>query len=313
MLDAPIEYNGIELNTIEEMGNGVRRGCLIEEFDYGRSQGMGYTEKRSQDDGLDASDVYMGARYISLTGTVFGNTIGDLFDRLQSIRTALTPTIAYDVDQPDYGYIPLTFSLPTNDTAFPTGTPDVFVKPLEFRCRPVGQPQFSIRRDMGAFAGGGMQPGSNAGEKGGAVNWRATLECKDPRMYVRPDVWLPFTGNVTGAPIINRGDYPAPLDVLLGVTSSAAGSKVEIDVGGSNMVIALGALTNAVVRYSGELKVLTVQTTGIDTLRMDMLSFNNDTTHPKVSPRDGEIYNIRLVGAVTLAAGTRLMYSESFA
>jgi len=307
MLDAPIEYNGVSLNTVTDVGNGIRKGCLLEEFDYGRSQGMGYTEKRSRDDGLDASDVFMGARYIALTGTVFGDSPSDLFDRLQSIRAALTPTIAYDVAQSDYGYIPLTFSLPTNDPAF------AGVKELEFRARPVGQPQFSIRRDMGAFAGGGMQGGSNAGEKGGAVQWRGTLECKDPRMYVRPEVWLPFTTAQTGVPIINRGDYPAPLDVLLGVTSSAAGSKVEIDVGGSNMVIALGALTNAVVRYSGTLKVLTLQTTGIDTLRMDMLSFNNNTTHPKVQPRDGEVYNIRLIGAITLAAGTRLMYSESFA
>ena len=312
MLDAPIEYNGQQLNTVEEVGNGIRRGCLIEEFDYGRAQGMGYTEKRSQDDGLDTSDVFMGARYISLTGTVFGDSIGDLFDRLQSVRTALTPTIAYDVDQPDHGYIPLTFSLPTNDTAFPTGTPNVFVKPLEFRCRPVGQPQFSIRRDTGAFAGGGMD-GGNAGEKGGAVQWRATLECADPRMYVRPDVWIPFTTAKTGEPIVNRGDYPAPLDVLLGVTSSAADAKVEIDVGGSNMVITLGVLSNAVVRYSGTLKVLTVQTTGIDTLRMDMLSFASNTTHPKVSPKDGEVYNIRLIGTMVLAVGTRLMYSESFA
>jgi hypothetical protein len=306
MLDAPITYNGVELNTIIEVGNGVRKGCLIEEFDYGRSQGMGYTEKRSQDDGLDASDVFMGARYISLTGTVFGETPGDLFDRLQTVRTALTPTIAYDVGQPDYGYIPLQFSLPTEDAAFG------LAKELEFRARPVGQPQFSIRRDMGAFAGGGMNGPSNAGEKGGAINWRATLECKDPRMYVRPDIWVPFTGAVTGQPIVNRGDYPAPLDVLLGVTSSTAGGKVEIDVGGSTLIIALPSLTNAVVRYSGQLKVLTVQTTGIDTLRMDLLTLGTSQTHPKVQPKDGEVYNVRVTG-VTLSAGTRLMYSESFA
>jgi hypothetical protein len=311
MLDAPITYNGVELNTILDTENGVRRGCVVEEFDYGRSQGLGYTEKRSQDDGLDASDVFMGARYIALAGTVFGNTPGDLFDRLQTIRTALTPTIAYDVGQPDYGYIPLQFSMPTEDTAFPTGFPDVFVKPLEFRARPVGQPQFSIRRDMGAFAGGGMD-GGNAGEKGGAVSWRATLECKDPRMYVRPDVWIPFTTAKTGQPVVNRGDYPAPLDILLGINSSAANGRFEVDIGGSNMVIDLPSLTNAVVRYSGQLKVLTVETGGIETLRMDLLKFNNNTTHPKVQPGSG-VYNIRFFFTSSVAAGTRLMYSESFA
>ena len=310
MLDAPVEYNGVQLNTVttEGLPGGVRQGCLLEEFDYGRAQGMGYTEKRAQDDGLDASDVYMGARYISLTGVVYGATPANLFDRLQSIRSALTPTIAYDIDQPDYGYLPLQFSLPTEDPAF-----GGVVKELEFRCRPMGQPQFSIRRDSGAFAGGGMD-GGNAGEKGGAVMWRATLECKDPRMYVRPDVWVPFTTAQTGQPIINRGDYPAPLDILLGVTSSSATGRVEIDVGGGTIIIALPSLANAVVRYSGELKVLTVQTSGsiIDTLRMDLLTFATKD-HPKVQPRDGEVYNIRLYNSVVLATGTRLMYSESFA
>lgn len=313
MLDAPVEYNGFQLNTIEELGNGVRRGCMLEEFDYGRSQGMGYTEKRSQDDGLDASDVFMGARYISLTGTVYGRTPGDTFDLLQQVRSALTPTIAYDVGQADYGYIPLTFSLPTEDTAFPTGTPDVYVKELEFRARPVGQPQFSIRRDTGSLAGGSMETPSNLGEKGSAVQWHATLECKDPRMYVRPDIWIPFTGNITGQAITNRGDYPAPLDVLLGVTSSTATGKVQIDVGGSSLIIALGVMTNAVVRYSGQLKVLTVQTTGIDTLRMDLLTLGTSQQHPKVQPKDGEVFNVIVTPTVVLAAGTRLMYSESFA
>jgi hypothetical protein len=318
MLDAPVTYNGTDLNTIEMMGNGVRRGCMLEEFDYGRAQGMGYTEKRSQDDGLDASDVFLGARYINLTGTVYGENPGDTFDRLQAVRSALTPTVAYDVGQPDYGYIPLQFSMPTNDTAFESpGSPGVYVKELEFRARPVGQPQFSIRRDMGALPGGGMQGDSSLGEKGGAIQWRATLECKDPRMYVRPDIWVPFTTPQTGVPIYNRGDYPAPLNVLLGVTSSSANSGIEIDVGGSTLKIALPSLANAVVRYSGELKVLTVDTGGIDTLRMDLLTLGTNQQHPKVmptSPTHSEVYNIRFTGtAPVLAAGTRLMYSESFA
>jgi hypothetical protein len=307
MLDAPVTYNGADLNTIEMVGNGVRRGCLLEEFDYGRSQGMGYTEKRSQDDGLDASDVFMGARYINLTGTVYGEDPGDTFDRLQGIRSALTPTIAFDVGQPDYGYIPLQFSMPTNDPLFGGA------KELEFRARPVGQPQFTIRRDTGALAGGGMQGDSNLGEKGGALTWRATLECKDPRMYVRPDIWLPFTGAKTGQPIQNRGDYPAPLDVLLGVTSSGAASGLAFDVGGATLTIMLPSLTNAVVRYSGQLKVLTVDTGGIDTLRMDLMSLGTNQQHPKVPPGTST-YNIRILGTgLVLAAGTRLMYSESFA
>lgn len=311
MLDAPVQYNGVDLNTIIDIGEGRRSGCLIEEFDYGQSQGVGYTEKRSQDDGLDVSDVYMGPRVIRLTGTIYGETIADLFDRLQDLRLAFTPTVAYSMDMPDHGFIPLTFSLPTMNDAFDSAAGDgtaPYVRELEFRCRPIGQPQFTVRRDTGSFNGEGSG-------RGGAIMWRANLQCADPRMYVRPDIWVPFTSAKTGQPIINRGDYPAPLDVLLGVTSSAAGSSIQIDVGGSNMTITLGALTNAVVRYSGSLKVLTLQLSGAttDSLRMDMLSFRNNTTHPKVLPLDGQVYNIRLYGTMVLATGTRLMYSESFA
>ena len=303
MLDAPVTYNGIELNTIEEMGNGIRRGCIIEEFDYGFSRGIGYTEKRAQDDGLDASDVYQGPRTINLSGVVYGDTLADLFDRLQTLRAALTPTIAYNADKDDYGYIPLEFSLPTNNTAFGGA------KELEYRCRPTGQPQFSIRRDAGAFAN------RTAMELGAGIAWQATLECKDPRMYVRPDTWVPFTTSKTGQPIVNRGDYPAPLDILLGITTSPASSRFELDVGGSTVKITTNGMSNAVVRYSGELKVLTVDTGGTDVLRMDLLDLGTAQTHPKVLAKPNQTYTIRLIGSPgwLLAAGTRLMYSESFA
>ena len=298
MLDAPVQYNGVDLNTVTDLGNGIRSGCLIEEFDFGQSQGVGYTEKRSQDDGMDVSDVYMGPRTIRLTGTVYGGTIAELFDKLQDIRTVLTPTVALAFDLPDHGFIPLTFSLPTMDSQFESAAGDgtaPYVKELEFRCRPVGQPQFTVRRDTGAFNGEGSG-------RGGAVTWRATLLCADPRMYVRPDIWVPFTGPQTGLPLVNRGDYPAPVDILLGITSAAANARVEIDIGGSNLSILFATAISApaTVRYSGTLKVLTLQPSGAstDTLRMDMLAFRNNTTHPKVPPGTS-LWNARMYGRAT--------------
>jgi hypothetical protein len=321
MLDYPVTYYGIELNTVVPYGGeGKRRGCLLEEFDYGNSRGVGYSEKRAQDDGLDASDVYMGARYINLTGIVYGSDPGDLHDRLQDIRTALTPTVAYAFDPYDFGYIPLEFTLPTNQLDdFPTGFRDV-----EFRARPVGQPSFSIRRDMGAM------PGALGGAGGGAIQWRASLECKDPRMYVRPDKLIYWHTNQTGVVLRNRGDYPAPVDVLLILGAASSGtSKVDIDIGNANLTIALGSLgppasgfpSGTIIRYSSELKVLTVQIPGdeTDTLRMDLLSFRNNTTHPLLPPGNSSFSTV--LTAVTLTgtgsgsagSGTRFIYSESFA
>ena len=312
MFDSPVRYNGFNLNTTELAGtNGKRRGALLEVFDYGTSRGIGYTEKRSQDDGLDASDVYMGGRLITLAGTVYGEDEADLNDLLQGVRTALTPTSAYAFDRDDYGYIPLEFELKTKDPRFGEGK-----RLVEYRARPLMQPQFTLRRD------GGSAPGAGD-EFGMAVSYQSQLECKDPRLYVRPDTWMYWNTAQTAVPILNRGDYPAPLDILLHINASTATSRVEIDIGGSNLSIACPSLaTNAIVRYSGELKVLTLDNASggaADVLRMDLLTFRNNTTHPKVMPSgdpkyagDG-VFNIRLYNGLTLKTSTRFMYSESFA
>ena len=120
MFESPVLYNGFNFNDVDlNVSNGIRRGSVLEVFDYSRSQGVGYTEKRAQDDGLDASDVYMGPRYINLAGTLYGEDEPDLHDLLQDLRTCLTPTSAYAFDKWDYGYIPLEFALPTKDSRFP--------------------------------------------------------------------------------------------------------------------------------------------------------------------------------------------------
>jgi len=318
MFEDPVQYNGFQLNSTVLTG-GVRRGCLLEVFDYSRSQGVGYTEKRAQDDGLDASDVYMGPRYINLAGTLYGEDEADLQDLVQNLRTCLTPTTAYAFDKWDHGYIPLEFTLPTKDSRFgvrPTGD---FERLVEYRARPVGQPSFQLRRDAGA------SPGSQGDIGGMAVQWQAQLECKDPRMYVRPDTWKTWTTPQVGLVMRNRGDYPAPLDILLIVnTAHATNSYIEVDCGGSTIKISVAGLAaNTIVRYSGELKVLTVDnaTAGTaDVLRMDLLTLLANKTHPKVLPTnslhfpgDG-LANIRFGGTTwpTFKSGTRFMYSESF-
>jgi hypothetical protein len=317
MFDSPVKYNGFNLKEIDSLSSGVRRGSVLEVFDYSRSQGVGYTEKRAQDDGLDASDVYMGPRYINLAGTLYGEDEPDLHDLLQDLRTCLTPTSAYAFDKWDQGYIPLEFTLPTKDSRFGVRTAGGFERLVEYRARPVGQPSFSLRRD------GGGSPGAQGDIGGVAVTWSAQLECKDPRMYVRPDTWLQWTTAVSGLVIRNRGDYPAPLDILLIVNSAPANSYIEVDCGGSTIRIRVGGLaTNTIVRYSGELKVLTIDNASggtADTLRMDLFALLADKTHPKVNPSDDDKYpgdgrvNIRFSGAPTFKNGTRFMYSESFA
>jgi hypothetical protein len=261
--------------------------------------------------------VYMGPRYITLAGTLYGQDEADLHDLLQDLRRALTPTTAYAFDPWDHGYIPLEFSLPTADPRFnprldpppPIGS-DIRERLVEYRARPVGQPSFQLRRDAGA------QPGAHGEVGGTAVQWQAQLECKDPRMYMRPDTWVQFTTPQTGLPVVNRGDYPSPLDILLITNSSPTDSYVEVDSGGSTIRLKVGGLAvDTIVRYSGEKKVLTIDNaTGgeADVLRMDLFVLLADRTHPTVRPEMNSI-NIRFGHGPTLKTGSRLVFSESFA
>jgi hypothetical protein len=320
MFESPVRYNGFSLNDGAPLvgSTGVRRGCVLEVFDYSRAQGVGYTEKRAQDDGLDATDVYMGPRYITLAGTLYGTDEADLQDLLQGLRRALTPTTAYAFDPWDSGYIPLEFSLPTTDGRFALRTDPASTtireRLVEYRARPTGQPSFQLRRDAGA------QPGAHGESFGGmAVQWQGQLECKDPRMYVRPDKWVNFTTPQTALSVVNRGDYPSPLDILLITNSSPAGSYVEVDSGGSTIRLKVGGLAaDTIVRYSGELKVLTIDNAAggeADVLRMDLFVLLASRNHPQVAP-DTNAINIRFGpsgGTPTLKTGSRLMFSESFA
>lgn len=313
-LARPVQYRlqsgtggAVALNSINTLVGGTRQGVLLEEFDFSNVPGVGYTEKRAQDDGMDASDVYLGPRLIRLVGTVYGSGPGDLQDRVQIVRTALTPTVAYAADEPRYGYLPLEFELPTTSPDFPT-----MYRPLEFRARPRGQPQFVLRRDSGQ--GEGQDP-----LRGGAVQFVAVLECRDPRMYVRPQVWKyrhETQPDNADHPLTNRGDYPAPLDVLLELPPNAGMnqySHVDLFVGDTQMRLNVPQTAQTqILRYSGGLKVATLEVGGVESLRMDLLQFISDSNVLAVPPGGGTI-RWAPGGVANLGSNTRVMYSESFA
>ena len=201
---------------------------------------------------MDASDVYIGARCINLTGVVYGGTIADTFDKF---RTSARPS-----PRP---WPTLSTSPTTGSSRSRSACRRWQQVPLDGRrrhrsasrnpvlARPLGQPQFSIRRDTGGFTAGWP-------DRGGGDHVAGLAGVRGPTHVRSPGhVDSVHRQRAPGGTIVNRGDYPAPLDVLLGVTSNAAGGRVEIDWA-AHISLALGALTNAVVRYSGTLKVLTL-------------------------------------------------------
>ena len=168
--------------------------------------------------------------------------------------------------------------------------------------RPRAQPQWSVTRDRGA-----------GGEHllGGAISWNCVMECRDPRIYLRVPVWEFFTGSKTGI-LHNKGDYPAPIDILLDVSGTTAGS-FALQVSGANLTITIPAGGPKVMRYScTKGGILTMDTGGVsDILRMDLLSSDANFNRPFALEGDNP-YTITYSGPA-LTANTRLMYNEAFA
>lgn len=161
--DEDIQTNLVGGNAI---GAGIS-GCVIDTFDLNDVDIVQFMEKRSLQDGMDVGQVFKGARRIRLTGTLYGTSRADLYDRLQDLRAALDPVLAQADEPADFGYQPLYFSTPTLDLAnFPSGYISKRVLALP---RAIA---YLINRDTV----GGEE------EDALALQWQATMVCRDPRI-----------------------------------------------------------------------------------------------------------------------------------
>ena len=215
--------------------------------------------------------------------------------------------------------------------ATPSTCPTTATSPWSSACRPTtlafarrelqgtGVPSPPDRASPSSASAGTRvrsQPRRWSHGKGGASSGGPRWSARTRACTCGPDIWVPFTGRRHQAShCVNRGDYPAPLDVLLGVTSVAAGSKVEIDVGGSNMTITLGALTNAGRALLGRTEGADPPDWWCQDRHACAWTCSASATHdPSQGPaRQQRLQHPRGTGPSTLSAGTRLMYSESFA
>lgn len=302
-LTRPVEYRGLQLNSPVISPTAPIRGITIESCDYSDVPGVGYTEKRAATDGYDASDITLGMRTVVLTGTLYGQTRADLFDYLQLLRNAFSPTAAFADEPGEYGYIPLNFEVPTkNTTSYPSG-----FKPQMIKVRPVRDLGFNIRRDTI----GGVT------EEGLSIPWQAQLQARDPRVYAQD--YTEFTGIVgsTGTQsgsFNHKGDYPSPLNIMLALSAGPA-LTFTLVMGGSTMVLTVPAdASNArVLRYDGTHRVVTLQIGTTVSLRMDLLKFTQGVTHPLVQPGNNPFTWTRPSGQGWLDPGSRMWFWEAWA
>jgi len=275
-LSQPVHYRGFACNNAGiAVPGGPNVGCMLERVNYSNVQSVGYTEKRALGDGMDAGDVFLAGRRIQLFGTLYGGTPGALFDLKQALLAAFNPTLAYAEAPYNFGYMPLDWYEPTARSDFGVG----MVRHVYSNVRPVSLPQFDVVRD---------RIGAPSPAKGLALEWQTMVEAKDPRVYLDPPMQEFFDVNTTtsdSGSFFNRGDYPAPMSVLLDVGVHADTRYWHFIGGGAALTLTLPPTTTGnVVRYDGTLKIVTLYENNLEYLRMDLLDLDAEQQHPLIQP-----------------------------
>lgn len=253
-----VTYRAVELNDAATTGPNTKiTGTLVTDVQWLGVAGVGYTEKRAQADGNDSADVWEGPRRVRIAATSYGVDAAEVFDRVRAIRALFSPTLAYNDAPDDRGYNPLTFSEPTKDVA--NWGPDI---DMVVYARPIAQPDILISRDR---IGGA--------DRGGAISWSVVLECRDPLVYGAEVQIESFTDDGS-ATLYNRGNYPAPCDVVLG--SPAGTEAIDVTVTGLNCLFTISTELNGdadqIYTYEARTGLLMVDVGGVVSLRMDLLT-----------------------------------------
>lgn len=279
-------------------GTGIT-GCVVDTFDITDVDVVQWLEKRSQADGSDAGDVFLGPRRIRLAGTLYATTRNTLFDELFNLRAALNPVLAQREEPLDKGYRPLYFSVPTNRLSdYPSGAIELMVKAL-----PRGIQHVSQRDNIGGDDNDAL-----------AVPWQATFICKDPSIYGASPVEVDIAAaaapvTVTGT-WTNRGTYLGKFNALFYV--DAAAGTIAFTVGDSVGTITVPSSTvNRIIRVKDD-KVITFEDVGgTEAPQMSRIAFSGDTTWPLIDPGDTS-YTFTFTGCSPVAGG-RVWFYEQYA
>ena len=229
--DRPISYNGWTSGLTPRAGGLPSSGTLVESVEPARVNAVGYLDKRAIQDGLDASDIYLGGRDFKAIVTVFGSTWGDFWDKAQDLHAAFSPILAYNADSINRGFLPFDFIQPTADiSTWPLSTYPYGI-PMRYYLRPSAPPLFTLRRDE---VGGDETQGLSH-------RFELNLVGRDPRKYSQT---LSTVANVTTTPtaITYRGDYsvwPA-INFTLG---AAGATNLTYTIDGQSVVINMSAHT----------------------------------------------------------------------
>jgi hypothetical protein len=196
-LSLPITYNGWTASLTRNPSGVPSSGYLVESVEPSGINAVGYLDKRALADGVDAGDIFLSGREFGMIVTVFGSSEGDFWDKADDLLAAFSPTLAYEADTANLGFLPFDFYQPTADistwptSAYPSGIP------LRYYLRPAMPPKYNILRDdVGGTAGLGV-----------AKKFAIDMIARDPRKYLQTSQSL--TISTTTQTATYRGNYPS--------------------------------------------------------------------------------------------------------
>lgn len=108
----------------------------------------------------------------------------------------------------------------------------------------------------------------------------------------------------------NRGNYLSTVNGLFEV--GRASGTIAMTIGDTNCTITVPASTGTrIIRFKGADKVLTLEENSVELPRMDLITFNNDTTWPYVDPGTGDL-SVTVHGSIA-TANSHVWFYEQYA
>lgn len=271
-LTEQMDYRGFVLNDpdiAENIVSGKAAGSVIDSADWSDVDVVQFTEKRSEDDGMDAGPVFLGGRRLRVAGTLYDTSRPLLYDRLRALRAALSPTLAFREDPSRKGYLDLNYVEPTTDEAY---SGDAFKIALRMEALPRLVGWVEQRDRIGGNAADAL-----------AIPYQATFTTINPRVLSQQPVTLNLdgTGSVFSGEVLNRGNYHVPFNMLIRCT--AAGGVVSVAIGGSTFTLTIPtAAGDQIIRYRGFDKLITAEVAGQQTNKMGYIDFPTAVAWPLI-------------------------------
>lgn len=224
-------------------------GYLVENVSYAAAGVNGFTETQAQRDGAEADIALLGPRQVQMVVQVYGSSLADFYDKLNTLNGALQPYPSFA--STDDGFRELRFVQPT---AITTANNSTGLLNLLLKVRPQAIPSYNLNNDM-------VTPQTS--DRGVSTRASVALFAKDPRKLSQAtrSATLTVSGTTT---VTNDGNYYAYPTVTIASTN---GSQQTATISTNLWTTSVTIPANTTVTIDGKERTVYVGTT----LRMDLV------------------------------------------